>query len=72
MNDNCSSGLLELQGLRLMRAFLHICDEAERKQVLEFAERLAERAHGEAVSKLRSDLASSLSPTKPPPSPASA
>lgn len=68
MNDNCSSGLLELQGLRLMRAFPHIRDEAERKQVLEFAEQLAERAHGEPVSKPRSELASSSSPTEPPPS----
>lgn len=72
MNGNCSTGLLELQGLRLVRAFLRIRDEAERKQVLEFAERLAERAHGEPVSKPQSELASSLSPSEPPTNPASA
>ncbi|MCP3392375.1 hypothetical protein NLM27_26880 [Bradyrhizobium sp. CCGB12] len=66
MNDNSSSGLLELQGLQLIRAFLRIRDEAERKKVLEFAERLAVRAQGEPLSTPWSELASSLTPTELP------
>jgi hypothetical protein len=45
MRDNGSSARLDMQGLRLMRAFLRIRGEDERSALIELAERLAEVAH---------------------------
>jgi hypothetical protein len=45
MRDNGSSSLLDIQGPRLMRAFLRIRGEDERSALVELAERLAEAAH---------------------------
>ncbi|QQO23533.1 hypothetical protein JJB98_28180 [Bradyrhizobium diazoefficiens] len=41
MNDNVSSAQSDLQGLRLIRAFLRIRDPRTRSELVEQAERLA-------------------------------
>lgn len=42
MNDNVSSAQSDLQGLRLIRAFLRIRDPRTRSELVEQAEKLAE------------------------------
>lgn len=53
MNDNVSSAQTDLQGLRLIRAFLRIRDPRTRSELVEQAERLvAEEEPAESGSSL--------------------
>lgn len=63
MNNDSSSTLLELQGLRLIRAFLRIEGETRRNEIIEFAERSAEHAPGGTTP--QSESVSSPSPKLP-------
>ncbi|WP_128931037.1 hypothetical protein [Bradyrhizobium zhanjiangense] len=61
MNDHSSSAMRELQGLRLMRAFLRIDDAALRRVVIELTERLAEGAPAASPS-AADDLSANVTP----------
>ncbi len=50
MDDDRSSKARQLQGLRLMRAFLRIEDASQRGMVVEVAERLARESDRKAVT----------------------
>lgn len=63
MNHDNSSSLLDLQGLRLIRAFLRIEGETRRNEIIEFTERLAEHASGGSTP--LSESVSSPSPDLP-------
>lgn len=52
MNDNVSSARSDLQGLRLVRAFLRIRDQRTRSELVEQAERLAAEKPAESGSSL--------------------
>lgn len=52
MNDNVSSARSDLQGLRLVRAFLRIRDQRTRSELVEQAERLAAEEPAESGSNL--------------------
>ncbi len=61
MDDDGAGELRQLQGLRLLRAFLRIADAKERAMVIALAERLADGAPSGAVS-LRFDGPSGEAP----------
>lgn len=55
MNNNSSSTLSDLQGLRLMRAFLRIPDASRRNEIVEMAERLAPTLPAQTAAEVPTD-----------------
>jgi len=52
MNDNAPSARSDLQGLRLIRAFLRIRDQHARTELVEQAERLAAKESAGSIANL--------------------
>jgi len=65
MNDNTPSGLSDLQGPRLIRAFLQIRDRRARSELVEEVERLAQKASAASVASLSGSSEFAELPTDP-------